>query len=60
MIDIVPTIYEATGITPPTMMDGVEQKPLEGISLRLHLRQRERPDAARHAVFRAGGQPGDL
>jgi arylsulfatase len=33
VIDIVPTIYEAAGITPPKMMDGVEQKPLDGVSL---------------------------
>jgi arylsulfatase len=33
VIDIVPTIYEAIGITPPTVMDGVQQKPLEGVSL---------------------------
>ena len=33
VIDIVPTIYEATGITPPKVMDGVKQKPLEGVSL---------------------------
>jgi arylsulfatase A-like enzyme len=33
VIDIVPTIYEAAGITPPKILDGVEQKPLEGISL---------------------------
>ena len=33
VIDIVPTIYEAIGITPPTMLDGVEQKPIEGTSL---------------------------
>jgi arylsulfatase len=33
VIDIVPTIYEAAGITPPTVMDGVNQKPLEGVSL---------------------------
>src|SRR5262247_3571574 len=33
IIDIVPTIYEAAGITPPTMMDGAQQKPLEGVSL---------------------------
>jgi arylsulfatase len=31
--DIVPTIYEAAGITPPAVMDGVEQKPLDGTSL---------------------------
>ena len=28
-----PTIYEAVGITPPTMLDGVKQKPIEGTSL---------------------------
>ena len=33
VIDIVPTMYEAAGITPPTMMDGTQQKPLEGVSL---------------------------
>lgn len=33
VIDIVPTIYEAIGITPPAVMDGVRQKPLEGVSL---------------------------
>lgn len=33
VIDIVPTIYEAADITAPTMIDGVEQKPIEGTSL---------------------------
>jgi hypothetical protein len=33
VIDIVPTIYEAIGITPPDVLDGVEQKPIEGVSL---------------------------
>jgi arylsulfatase len=33
IIDIVPTIYEAAGITPPRILDGVEQKPLDGTSL---------------------------
>lgn len=32
VIDIVPTIYEAANITPPTMLDGVQQKPVEGVS----------------------------
>jgi arylsulfatase len=32
-IDITPTIYEACGITPPDMLDGVKQKPLDGSSL---------------------------
>ena len=33
VIDIVPTIYEAAKITPPTILDGVRQKPIEGVSL---------------------------
>jgi arylsulfatase len=33
VIDIVPTIYEAAGVKPPTTMDGVRQKPLDGVSL---------------------------
>jgi arylsulfatase len=33
VIDIVPTIYEAANITPPTILDGAEQKPLDGVSL---------------------------
>jgi arylsulfatase A-like enzyme len=33
VIDIVPTIYEATRITLPTVMDGAQQTPLEGVSL---------------------------
>jgi len=33
VIDIVPTIYESAGITPPTMLDGVKQQPLDGTSL---------------------------
>jgi arylsulfatase len=32
VIDIVPTLYEVIGITPPVMLNGVEQKPIEGIS----------------------------
>ncbi|MFO0993765.1 MAG: arylsulfatase [Hyphomicrobiales bacterium] len=33
MIDIVPTILEATGIPAPVMVDGVAQKPIEGTSM---------------------------
>ena len=33
MIDIVPTILEATGIAAPVMVDGVAQKPIEGVSM---------------------------
>ena len=33
MIDIVPTILEATGIQAPVMVNGVAQKPIEGVSM---------------------------
>jgi arylsulfatase len=33
MIDIVPTILEATSIPAPAMVDGIAQKPIEGVSM---------------------------
>ena len=33
VIDIVPTIYDIAGITPPTHVNGVEQMPLHGTSM---------------------------
>jgi arylsulfatase A-like enzyme len=33
MIDIVPTILEATGVAAPVMVNGIGQKPIEGVSM---------------------------
>jgi arylsulfatase A-like enzyme len=33
IIDIAPTILEATGVKAPTMVDGIQQKPIEGVSM---------------------------
>ena len=33
VIDIVPTLLEATGIPAPDMVDGIGQKPIEGVSM---------------------------
>ena len=33
LIDIVPTILEASGIKAPNMVDGIAQKPIEGVSM---------------------------
>jgi arylsulfatase len=33
VIDIVPTILEAAGIRAPALVDGIEQKPLDGVSM---------------------------
>ncbi len=32
-IDIVPTLLEVTGIPAPVMVDGIAQKPIEGVSM---------------------------
>jgi arylsulfatase len=32
-IDLVPTIYDVLGITPPAVVNGVEQMPIDGISM---------------------------
>jgi len=34
VIDIVPTILDAAGITAPTHVNGIEQRPIEGLSMR--------------------------
>ncbi|WP_028644116.1 arylsulfatase [Nocardioides sp. URHA0020] len=41
--DLVPTIYEVLGITPPRVVRGVEQQPLDGVSLAYTF---DDPDAA--------------
>ncbi len=33
VIDLAATIYDALGIDPPTSVDGVEQKPIDGVSM---------------------------
>ena len=33
VIDVVPTILEASGITQPDMVDGIKQSPIEGVSM---------------------------
>jgi arylsulfatase A-like enzyme len=33
VVDIAPTIYEAVGIHPPAAVNGIAQKPIEGVSL---------------------------
>lgn len=33
VIDIVPTIYETCGVTPPEVVNGIGQKPIDGVSM---------------------------
>ena len=62
VIDIVPTILEAAGIQAPEEVNGIKQKPIEGVSMTLHLRLGQCQCAleARHPVLRDGRQPRHL
>ena len=49
VIDIVPTILEATGIQAPETVDGIAQKPIEGVSMAYTFDSGERRRARRPA-----------
>jgi arylsulfatase A-like enzyme len=46
VIDIVPTILEVAGIRSPKVVDGVPQKPIEGVSMMWSEGTRSRPGFA--------------
>lgn len=50
IIDITPTILEATGIQAPTMVDGIQQKPIEGVSMMYTFDAKNANAPSRHHV----------
>ena len=48
VIDIVPTILEVTGIQAPESVDGIYQKPIEGVSLAYTFDKENATEASRH------------
>ena len=62
VIDIVPTILEATGIQAPLMVNGIAQKPIEGVSMAYTFDKANAnaPSRRDNAVFRNGRQPRHL
>jgi arylsulfatase len=57
-IDIVPTLYELCGITAPTDLNGVKQKPIEGISFAFTIDQATAPGRRRTQYFELGANRG--
>ncbi len=53
--DIAPTIYEAAGIAPPAVIDGVKQAPLEGVSLVYTFDQAKTPSRHHVQYFETNG-----
>jgi hypothetical protein len=53
-IDIVPTLYELCGITPPTELNGVQQKPIEGVSFAFTFDEAKAPSERKTQYFELG------
>lgn len=51
VVDVVPTILQATGIRTPSVLNGVEQKPLDGSSFADSFGRDSPPDASHSQVF---------
>ncbi len=51
MIDLVPTLYEVIGITPPDSLNGIQQKPIEGVSFLSSFTTGEAPETRTTQYF---------
>jgi arylsulfatase len=58
VIDVAPTIYEAAGIPAPRMVNGVVQKPMEGVSMLYSFDQPAAPDKRKTQYFEITGNRG--
>ena len=55
--DIVPTIYEVLGITPPEVVNGQKQDPIDGVSMAYTFANATAPGPQAHPVLREQRQP---
>jgi arylsulfatase A-like enzyme len=53
-IDLVPTLYDAIGITPPEMLNGAKQKPLDGISFLKSIIDKDTSEVRKTQYFELG------
>ena len=53
--DIVPTIYDVVGITPPKLIDGVSQDPLDGVSMAYTFNAPKAPGRKKSQYFEVMG-----
>ncbi len=60
VIDVAPTMLEAAGLPEPTIVNGVQQSPMEGTSMVYSFDERRRRGAPRPAVLRDVRQPRHL
>jgi arylsulfatase A-like enzyme len=51
VIDIAPTVYEAVGVPAPKMVNGIEQRPIEGVSMVYSFDNATAPDTRKTQYF---------
>jgi len=51
VIDIAPTIYEAAGLPAPKVVNGIEQRPIEGVSMNYSFDNAKAPDTRKTQYF---------
>jgi arylsulfatase A-like enzyme len=51
VIDIAPTIYESVGVPTPKMVNGIAQKPMEGVSMKYSFDNATSPDMRKTQYF---------
>jgi arylsulfatase A-like enzyme len=54
VIDVAPTIYEAVGVPAPRMVNGIEQRPIEGVSMLYSFDNPKAPDRRTTQYFELG------
>lgn len=58
VIDVAPTVLEAAGLPEPTMVNGVQQKPIEGVSMAYSFNEANAPDQHETQYFEMFGNRG--
>ena len=58
VIDVAPTIYEAVNVPAPKMVNGIEQRPLEGVSMIYSFDNATAPDTRKTQYFEMIGNRG--
>ena len=51
VVDVAPTIYEAVGVPAPKMVNGIEQRPIEGVSMLYSVDNATAPDIRKTQYF---------
>jgi arylsulfatase len=58
VVDIAPTIYESAGVPAPKSVNGIEQKPLEGVSMKRTFNDAKAPETRITQYFEIAGNRG--